>query len=385
MRFLFVLPVLLMMFVAFTSTSSVAQANDVMIKLKKGSGLTFQTADKNYKLKMRLNSQFLTKYVNEEGDDNDGLGFSVRRIDLFWMGNVFAPWMKYKIQYDLANNGQLLDFYLLFAKDKRLAPILGQYKVPFNREFLNATSTLQLVDYSILTNYLGFHRDIGGGVYGFLGDDGMIRYELGVFQGEGSNVKNDNDTDMLWVGRIQASVLGGKINNLKENFAKKPTLTIGAALAGINVEDGNDKNIGIPRGERKIENGSVISFTADASYIDPRFNLTGEYIGRWINPDGVSMEKTYDYGFRAQGGFFLLPKKIEIATRYAQIFFDDDKNVVAGNDLDNIWAVTPGINYYISGDHNWKLQVDYTFQRKDNLDGTEIDENMIRAQVQAHF
>ncbi len=374
-----------MMFTAFTFTPSTAHTNDVMVKLRNGSGLAFQTADKNYKLKMRVNGQFSTSYVNEEEVDDDGLGFSVRRIDLFLLGNVFAPWMKYKIQYDLANDGNLLDFYFSFAKDKRLTPIVGQYKVPFNREFLNSTTSLQLVDYSILTNYLSFYRDIGGGVYGFLGDD-AVRYELGVFQGEQANAKNDDgDMDMLWVGRVQASILGGKINNLKENFTTEPTLTIGAAVAGISVEDGGDKNIGIPKGERELENGSVISCTADASYIHSRFNLNGEYVGRWVNPDDAGAEKTYDHGLRVQGGFFLLPNKVELAARYAQIFFDDDKNSVAGNDLDNIWTVTPGMNYYLSGDHRWKLQVDYTFQRKDRLDGTEVDENMVRAQVQLHF
>ena len=46
---------------------------------------------------------------------------------------------------------------------------------------------------------------------------------------------------------------------------------------------------------------------------------------------------------------------------------------------------TQGLNYYLGGSHKWKVQVDYTFQREEDLAGAESDENMIRAQVQAYF
>ncbi len=387
MRVLSVLAMSLMALFAFTFVSSTVQADELITKLKKGTGLTFQTADKNYKLRMRLRGQFLANYINKEGDDNDGLGFRVRRLRVTWDGNAFAPWMKYKVQYDFSRNGELKDLKLSFAQNKMFVPAVGQYKVPFNREVLNSSSALQLVGRSIITDYFEFDRDIGASVYGLVGD-GMVRYDLGVFQGEGTNTKNDKgDTGMLWAGRIQASVLGGSANKVKENFAKEPTLTMGAAVAGIDIEDSGDSNIGIPGGERKLTDGSVISFTADANYRDPRFNLTGEYIGRWIDPDNMS-EKVYDYGFRAQGGFFLLPKRIEVAARYAQVSFDKD-NITTEEDeqlkLDKLWTATGGVNYYLSGDHKWKIQVDYTFQREEKLDGTESDDNMVRAQVQAYF
>ena len=108
---------------------------------------------------------------------------------------------------------------------------------------------------------------------------------------------------------------------------------VGAAVAGIDVEDGSDGNIGIPSGERALESGTVTSFTADINYRDPRFNLTGEYVGRWANPDGGGVDTAYDQGFRVQGGFFLLPKRVELASRYAMVIFDDGANVLGGNDL----------------------------------------------------
>ena len=374
-------------------TDTKAWYNKIKVKTKKGTGLTFQTEDNNYKLRMRLRGQFLANYIDPDGNDDEGLGFRVRRLRVTWDGNAFAPWMKYKVQYDFSSGGELKDMKLSFAKNKQFIPVIGQYKVPFNREALNSSSALQLVGRSIITDYFEYDRDIGVGVYGLLGG-GMIRYDLGVFQGEGVNQKNDkNDTGMLWAGRIQAALIGGKAKNVRENFARKPTLTIGAAVAGINVEDAGDGNVGIPddkdRGYDESNNltlsGQVTSLTADINYRDRMFNLTGEYIGRWVDADDAA-ESAYDQGFRVQGGFFLIPKKIEIAARYAMVMFDDVADAVATqHGLDNVWTVTPGINYYLSGNHKWKVQLDYTFQREEDMMGMETDESMIRAQVQAYF
>ncbi len=359
--------------------------NKIKVKTKKGTGLTFQTADSNYKLRMRLRGQFLANYVNPDGEDDEGFGFRVRRLRVTWDGNAFAPWMKYKVQYDFSRNGELKDMKLSFARNKTLVPTVGQYKVPFNREALTSSSTLQLVGRSIINDNFQYDRDIGVGVYGLLGG-GVLRYDLGLFQGDGTNTKNDkSDTGMLWAGRVQAAVIGGKAKKVKENFAKRPTLMVGAAVAGIDVEDGNDGNIGIPSGERDLESGTVTSFTADINYRDPRFNLTGEYVGRWVNPDGGGVDTAYDQGFRVQGGFFLLPKKVELASRYAMVIFDDGANVLGGNDLDNVWTFTQGLSYYLSSNHRWKVQLDYTFQREEDLAGVESDESMVRAQVQAYF
>jgi len=369
----------------YEATDTKAWYNKIKVKTKKGTGLTFQTADKNYKMRMRLRGQFLANFINPEGEDNEGLGFRVRRLRVTWDGNAFAPWMKYKVQYDFGRTGELKDMKLSFAKNKVFVPTVGQYKVPFNREVLNSSSALQVVGRSIITDYFEYDRDIGVGAYGLLGG-GMLRYDLGLFQGEGTNTKNDKgDTGMIWAARVQAAVIGGKAKKVKENFAKKPTLMIGAAVAGIDVEDGSDGNIGIPSGERALENGTVTSFTADINYRDPRFNLTGEYIGRWVNPDDAGVGTAYDSGFRVQGGFFVIPKKVELASRYAMVMFDDDPNVLGGNDLDNVWTFTQGLNYYLSGNHKWKLQLDYTFQREEDLAGAESDESMVRAQVQAYF
>ena len=106
----------------YEATDTKARYNKIKVKTKKGTGLTFQTADKNYKLRMRLRGQFLANYMNPDGDDNEGLGFRVRRLRVTWNGNAFAPWMKYKVQYDFSRGGELKDIRAFVCQEQGFCP-----------------------------------------------------------------------------------------------------------------------------------------------------------------------------------------------------------------------------------------------------------------------
>jgi hypothetical protein len=89
-----------------------------------------------------------------------------------------------------------------------------------------------------------------------------------------------------------------------------------------------------------------------------------------------------------QAGVFLLPKTVELAARYALVDFDTSSGVVPPDTSlpSRQWELTPGLNYYISHDHRWKLQLNYTFQRNEaTQDAPDVDANIVRAQVQANF
>ncbi len=357
--------------------------NDAIVKIKKGKrGLTWESASGNYKLRMRLRGQFLAQLKNS--DDDTSLGFRIRRARINWDGHAFAPWFKYKIQIDFSSGVELKDLMFDFAYDKRFVPRVGQYKVAFNREELTSSSSLQLVERSEVNEEFSFGRDIGIGLWGVVNK--IMRYELGFFQGEGNNVKNDkNDANLLWAGRIQFSPLGSDLEETP-NFAERTSLALGLGIAGVKVKtDGaggiEDLNLG-GADERIEELGAgkvhVVSWTADISFKHSIFNLEGEYIGRWVDPDEGS--SLYDQGVRVQGGIFVIPKTLEVAGRFAYIAFDDEVG-----DVDNLWSITPGVNYYMSKDHRWKVQIDYSFIRKEGVDGVQEDTNRLRAQLQAYF
>jgi len=360
--------------------------NNVTASIKKGKrDISWESADGNYKLRMRLRGQFLAEFEDPD-NGNTSLGFRVRRARVTWDGHAFAPWFKYKFQLDFSKSASLKDMIFDFAYNKKFVPRVGQYKVPFNRETLNSSSELQLVDRSIVDEEFTFDRDIGVGLWGELNN--MVIYQLGLFQGDGSNVNNDTrDANMLWAGRIQFSPIGHDLE-VEPNFTDKPKLALGLAVAGIDAKtdsagDLNDSNLG-GAGPRIEELGStdsqVVSWTADISFKHPLFNLEGEYIGRWVDPSEGALDSLYDQGFRAQGGIFIMPRKLELAARYAYINYDD-----AVGDIDSEWEVTPGINYYISNDHRWKINIDYSYIKEKVFSGDDTNDNRLRAQLQAYF
>lgn len=365
--------------------------NNIKGKVKKGTGLTWSTADGNYKLRMRLRGQFLAEFRDPDGGD-EALGFRIRRLRATWDGHAFVPWFKYEIQMDFRDAAaELKDMKFDFAYNKSFVPRVGQYKVPALRETLNSSSALQLVGRSIINDNFEFDRDIGIGLWGT--DDKYFRYELGLFQGQGPNSSNDRgDTGMLWAGRLQVSPFGGDVKKVRANFAKRQSLALAAYVAGINVEvdgDPRDSNVGgfdedfggLTRlAGLGVDEAQFITWGADINYKHPWFNIEGEYVGRWTDPDRGA-DSIYDQALRVQAGAFLVPKTLEVAARWAQIWLDDEVG-----ETDTQWEITPGINYYLSEDHRWKIQVDFSRISTDELGGgDDTDDNRVRAQLQAYF
>ncbi len=372
--------------------------NDIKITTKKGTGLTFSTIDENYKLRMRLRGQFQASISESDGPgdattlNGEGLGLEIRRARLAFDGNVFRKWLKYKVQLDLLNDeGILQDIRFDFAYNTLFVPRIGQYKVPFNREELTSSSALQFVDRSEMNSQFDWDRDIGIGAWGIIGD--YIRYEGGIFQGEGINASDDSsDFAVIYAGRIDVSPFGGDHKKIATNFGKGTSLVFGFAVAGIDLDEGlvddpdGDAGEGIDRIEDAgADAGSVVSITADMNFKwNDRANLELEYIGRFVDPSGVAVDTIYDQGFRVQGGFFLIPKVLEVAGRFAYVDFDTDE---VGGTPDEFYEITPAINWYLSKDHRWKLQLDYTYLRDNDFDqtGDDINANLLRAQLQAYF
>ena len=101
-------------------------------------------------------------------------------------------------------------------------------------------------------------------------------------------------------------------------------------------------------------------------------------------------EALHDQGFFVQSGYFVIPKKLEIAGRYEVIRVDEDYAGLraAGIALNDATYYDAGINYFFHGrDH--KVQLNY---RSVNLDGSwhsaglgSVHQNEILMQYQIYF
>lgn len=385
-------------------------------------GFFLESDDGNYSMRMRLRTQFQFSVNNTEEKDTDlnatsseentATDFNIRRFRIKWDGHAFRPWFNYVAQISADNNGnfQLRDAYFDAAYDTRIFPRVGQNKVPFNREELTSSSSLQLVERSIVNEEFAYGRDRGVGAYGQLFN--MLTYGAGIYNGDGRN-GNSVDSNLLYVGRLQLNPCCGKLKYGSESFPisgayklepmnfkeKEPLFAFGGgitALPGLNIAQKTpDSSIPDRFDELGLQFGDVYSVTADAQFKYQIFSMTGEYDGRWIRPQGANslavfpvsdLGTVYDQGFRVQGGIFIVPHLVELAARWAYIDYD----TVGGLDpeiiqRDNRWQVTPGINIYLSHDNRWKIQLDYNYIKNEFTSGDDANENIFRAQLQAYF
>src|SRR3972149_7364438 len=370
--------------------------NKVEVSYKKpGDGFTIRTKDGNFSLNMRLRAQFQFS-VNDTTDELTATDFRIRRLRFYWIGNAFRPWFEYYIQVS-ADNGsdlQLRDAYFNAAYEKEAVPRVGQFKVPFNREELTSSSELQLVERSIVNEQFNLGRDLGPALYGVLGN--YVTYGFGIFNGNGRNALS-TDSNLLYVGRVMLTPCCGELKysnsqfpasgdyKIEPNFGEdKPLIAIGVAgagMEGLNIDRKTpDGAIAARFDEIGATVGDFAEFTADLNIKYYIFSLEGEYDARWISPDGASIDTVFDQGFRIQSGVFLVPKLVEVAGRFALIDFDDD---VPGPDLS--YEITPGLNFYMSHSHKWKIQLSYSFIKNEFTNAGDIDENIFRAKLQAYF
>lgn len=358
-------------------------------------GLFFKTKDGNFSIKMNLYGQVQFS-INDTDGKNAATDFNIRRLRLIWSGNAFRPWLLYYTQLEATDDVILRDAFFDVAYDTRFAPRVGQFKVPFNREQLYSGSALQLIERSILDDEFHFARDEGAAIYGVLGN--FIVYGAGVFNGDGRN-GTSVDSNLLYAGRVQFTPCCGELKykqgqfptggdyNFEPNFGPKDNVLVAisaaaAVIPGLNIERKTPDNSGID--DRFAEIGTVdadvFSFTTDVNLRYSIFSLDGEYIFRRISPEESGLPNVDDHGFRVQGGLFVIPQFIEVAGRFAYIDFDDD---VDGKD--KRWEITPGLGFYFSKSHKWKLQFGYSFIREEDTAGEETDSNTFRTQIQVYF
>ncbi|MGB3729061.1 MAG: porin [Thermodesulfobacteriota bacterium] len=366
-------------------------------------GLRFQSEDGNYRMRFRILGQFQLS-VNDTEGELTSTSFDIRRLRLIWDGNAFKPWLLYRVGIDATVDDILTDMYFTAAYINEIAPRVGQFKVPFYREFLTSAAGLQLVERSIVNREFSLDRDIGVSILGGFTSGYHISYLAGVFNGDGRN-GTSVDSNLMYVGRIQLGLGGdgGRFNannqfpaasdySISPNFASKPTFVAGAAIAtmpGLNCDRKSPGGGACARiAELGFPQSDFTTFTTDVNFKTDWFSIEAEYAGRWIAPETGPMDTSYDQGFNLQGGVFILANTIEVAGRYSLIDYDTSAGVIPAGMIarDTMWAVTPGLNYYISHDHRLKIQLDYSFLRNTFTNQSpHTDENLLRLQLSAFF
>ena len=221
-------------------------------------GFTAQAQTTSEKVKSFANEHMsLSGYLQagfEFNEANDPTtSFYLKRARLSLTGNFLEDKMDFRLQVDMAGSPKICDLYYRYKPLNELNVQLGQFKLPFAMENeLCGPTTFEFIEYSYLTMFLTRNakdydgiagatgRDIGAQLYGgFIEREGfnIINYNVGIYNGAGINVK-DNNSSKDFVGRVivkpikdlslSASYMYAETNHDGKLYMRAPRWSVGA-------------------------------------------------------------------------------------------------------------------------------------------------------------
>ena len=362
-------------------------------------GFYFKTLDDKFSAKLRNRMQYKYQYTDRDigtdgSPEEDESTFDFRRIRTKISGNAYGKNVKYKIEWDSSTDDvDLRDAYVEFKHIPWANIWAGQGKV-FSRQILTSSSAQQMIDRSATGaefRFQGDERKRGVAIHSKKILDGKIDYLAGVYNP--TNRSDDNAINtMLYMARASYYPFGPYVSYLESDLEYTESFKMHIA-GGIGFEQ-----IGQNESDSDEDEMDNTQFVGEFGFKYRGLSLVSEYHNRHrkvLDPLEATdlatalgaKETLNDQGFFVQGGYFVIPEKLEIAGRYELI--DYGRNHPEGGTLglvDNRRFYTAGLNYFLKGrDH--KLQINY-IHREEELSGPffgDNDENVFLTQYQIYF
>jgi len=264
-------------------------------------------------------------------------GFDIRRARLDFQGNV-NRYFSYRLLTDFAGSPKILDAFAEIKIRDYLNFTIGEAKIPFSIENQVADRKLEMPDRSQVvealvarsTDVIGNQngRDLGFQVGGSLlkyANHYLLDYQIGLFNGAGINVADNNNNKDL-AGRLVVH----------------PTKLLGI---GGSFYSGTGF-YGTPTATNHVRNRTAL----ELNYENRRLLLRSEYIN---GKDGAVNRS----GWYAETGYFLIPAKFQLLLKYDT--YDPNTAVLKNRTTDYVIAGTYHFN-------NWsKIQATFTLIQKE--------------------
>ncbi|MDJ0765027.1 MAG: porin [Myxococcota bacterium] len=269
---------------------------------------------------------------------------------------------------------RFLDVYAVYAPFSALRIKAGQFKVPFDVETSFDANWLTFPARSLMTRAYprwgegeanagpgtpafdgsyeiqrasSFGRDLGLEISGSIANQ-VFKYAVGVFNGSGGSVANDN-RDVLVALRFASDPLGPMTRGMSDlTPSKRPLLSIGGAFAYDLPAHQSAGNPG------STYNSSDVNLTGDVHFKWQGVSALGAVFYRQADHGAVMADKEPidTLGMMVQFAYFNASAKLEPAYRYS--VFDPDLDVAD----DHVHEHSLGLSYYPYKD-NLKVQVQY--------------------------
>jgi len=282
-------------------------------------------------------TQFLYTYW-DKGTDS----FSVPRARLTLSGDLLKN-VRFRIQVDAVKSPALIDANIDFLFNPAYSLRIGQYYVPVSTENNTSDAEMDTILRSQVVSALAPSRDIGsqGRDIGamFMGRYSIAEYYFGVFNGAGINKLDTN----------KAKDLGGRL-------ILHPLINL--AIGGSFYKGRHNP----------IQNGPDVTrdrLGLEAAWELGGFSLKGEFIS-------AKDDLTSKSGWYLQGGYFVLPKKLQAILKWDA--YDQDRDATA----DRTDLLTLGVNWFLK--EKTKLVVNYNLYSREG-EGTTNQAISVQFQV----
>lgn len=226
---------------ALACSSLLPTAIDVDAAMGKGVVVSADDGSFDVQLRARVQLRAAVTADDDADDDEDSIRpeFFVRRARVTAGGQVLHELFEWKLQLGMSQNDVeadlpivVRDAYVTWNAPAHFGVRFGQMKVPFDRQRLTSSSSLQFADRSRVVNELNLDRDVGIVVsHNTLVGDALL-LQAGVFGGDGRN-RPIARSGLLSVVKFQLMPLGA-FDDLVEGDLKRtssPKLAIAAAAA----------------------------------------------------------------------------------------------------------------------------------------------------------
>jgi hypothetical protein len=336
---------------------------------------------------LSLRGQFLYSFSYQDVNDWYG-GFSIRRARIITDGFFLRKETKYYLQLTLEGGSvSLRDLYIDSSSD--IGGVrLGQWKVPYNRENINSSSRLELVDRSMLNEFFYLGRDIG---IDFMVGPKNYRVHVATFTGAGRNITIPKvSRNFLFVARAELAPVGKFVYD-QPNLKKEQLVNIGLSAAFMNISQSEIEGGKI---EGRADRSSFMKAIDAAKIPGTLFAAEGD-LKIWWDIVGFETEFLYNsykkdfsaFGLRVQPSIVI--DNLGIAARYSLLRVKkvpggkfDVRGMKIKGDNKTVHEITFGPSYYFKG-HNLKAQLDYSpliFEAQDGKN--KIQQHLVRLQLQ---
>lgn len=372
----------------------------VTITAAPGKGFTVTTEDGKYSTTVRARFQ-MRETVTGQGVEGAPRRWTqeqhVRTVRLFLQGHILDPDLKYTLQlafggndFEAGSSSPLFDAWVEYTALRDLNIRVGQFFVPFDRARTIRESSLQFVDRPIIIGELTLDRDMGLMLSSndFLGQGGLLSYNLGFFGGEGRNRFGTSTPGLLYVARFAVRPFGAFDDDVEGDLQRLPKPRLMVGVAGAYNQKTN---------RQRSTTGTTFAF-GTFDYVHADVDAVFKYLGLSVlaellyrdasphfregttNGQPAREWSRSGWGYILQAGY-MLTSKLEATGRFdlQRVKPDSDPTLLAQVDQQGR-EVGAGLNLYLNG-HALKVQGDYAYQ----FGRTGPTRHLVRLQLDASF